>query len=47
MKEKFNVNYLCGCVHEIEQNPDAEFMFMPTGNDTPCDKHKVVIEEEE
>lgn len=35
IKDKFNITYGCGCVHEIEQE---DMIFKPTGNDKPCGK---------
>jgi len=38
-KEKFDVTYSCGCVHEIGRNVSG--MWVPTGNDKDCVTHKV------
>ena len=36
-KDKFNVNYSCGCVHEIGRNDVG--MWMSTGNEKNCQAH--------
>lgn len=35
--EKYNVNYKCGCVHEIEE---IKGHHKPTGNNKDCKEHK-------
>ena len=39
MTEKYNVNYTCGCVHEIEIK---QGIHMPTGKQDQCKEHKKV-----
>ena len=38
--EKHNINYSCGCVHEIENHHG---MWRPTGNNQDCKDHKRVM----
>lgn len=35
--EKYNINYGCGCVHEIEVKQGVH---NPTGNNKQCELHK-------
>lgn len=38
--EKFNINYTCGCIHEIGENiAGGVAVFKPTGNNQPCVEH--------
>lgn len=34
---KYNVNYKCGCIHELEEK---EGQHKPTGNNKNCEEHK-------
>lgn len=39
MNEKYNITYLCGCVHEIEIK---QGLHQPTGNNQDCEQHKTL-----
>jgi hypothetical protein len=39
MVEKHNIEYSCGCVHEIAL-PRGGGWWQPTGNNKKCSKHK-------
>ena len=43
--EKYNIEYSCGCVHELRVNDTDknEAFHQPTGNNKDCDTHKKVV----
>jgi len=42
----YNIQYSCGCVHEMRQNNvlNLEAFHKPTGNNKDCEEHKKVEE---